>query len=161
MTRPTSKKGAAKKLLSTSELARETGLNRATVREHLEKKQVKPREEKPRQKLYDADEALRALQEDDRSGLRKAQTAKTAAEAARAEMKLDRERGELVPIQDVRADVQTIWQRIYQHFTVTAPATLSPQLRGQKVAQVEALLRRDAEHFFSELRAEQERYLAE
>lgn len=145
--------------VNTSELARRTGLNRATVKSKLETKGVRPREEKAKEKLYDADEALAALQGDDTTGLRKAQTMKTAAEAARAKLKLDRERGDLVPIEDVRADLQELVQRIRQHFAITAPPALAPQLRGRKVAQIEAKLRQDAEQFFRELRAEFETYL--
>lgn len=155
------KKSKAGELLNTSELAKRAGLNRATVASKLDTMGVRPKQEKAKEKLYDADEALAALADDDRSTLRKAQTAKTAVEAQRVKIKLDKERGELVPIQDVRADLQAVIQRVYQHFVGTAPATLAPQLKGQKVAQIEATLKRDAEQFFSELRAEQERYLSE
>jgi hypothetical protein len=146
-------------LLNTSELARRSGLNRATVKTKLETKGVQPKEQKSKEKLYDADEALAALQHDGTTGLRKAQTAKTAVEAQRAKLKLDKERGELVPIQDVREDVQEIVKQIHQHFTVTGPPVLAPQLRGQKVSQIEAALKRYAEQFFNELRATHETYL--
>lgn len=154
------KAGKKGELLNTSELARRSGLNRATVKAKLETSGVQPREEKAKEKLYDADEALTALQGDDRSGLRKAQTIKTAVEASRAKIKLEKEKGELVSIQDVRADIQAIANEIRLHFLTRAQA-LAPQLRGQKVARIEALLREDAEQFFSELRAEHEGYLSE
>lgn len=157
MTRPTKVK---KGLVSTSALAHETGLGRATVREKLQKGGVEPREQTANKTLYDADEALAALQTDGTSGLRKAQTAKTAAEAARARLKLDRERGELVPIQEVRADIQTIIGEIRLHF-LTRAQVLAPQIRGKKVAKIEAMLRADAEQFFDGLRAEHEGYLSE
>jgi hypothetical protein len=147
--------------LNISELARRTGLNRATVREKLESSGVQPRDKKANETLYDADEALAAIQgPDERSGLRKAQTMKTAAEAARAKIKLEKEKGELVSIQDVRADIQAIATEIRLHF-VTRGAALAPQLRGQKVARIEAILREDAEQFFAGLRAEHEGYLSE
>jgi hypothetical protein len=158
MTRATKEEGT-KKLLTTAALARETGLTRATVREKLGSKGIQPREQTPNKTLYDADEALGALQSDGTSGLRKAQTAKTAAEAARVKLKLDRERGEVVPIQDVRADLQELVKRIYQHFAVTGPAVVAPQLKGKKVSQIEAAMKADAEGFFNELRAEYEGYL--
>lgn len=154
------KAGKKGELVNTSELARRAGLNRTTVREKLEGRGVQPREERSKEKLYDADEALAALQTDGTSGLRKAQTAKTAAEAARAKLKLDKERGELVPIQDVRADLHLIISEIRQHFLTRAQA-LAPQLRGQKVARIEAMLREDAEGFFANLRAEHEGLLSE
>jgi phage terminase Nu1 subunit (DNA packaging protein) len=157
MTRPTKEK----ELLNTSELARRSGLDRATVAERLAGKGVQPREKKSNVKRYDAEEALAALQgSDERSGLRKAQTMKTAAEAARAKIKLEKEKGELVSIHDVRADIQAIANEIRLHFLTRAQA-LAPQLRGQKVARIEALLREDAEQFFGELRAEHEGYLSE
>jgi hypothetical protein len=153
------KKAQKEGLVNTSELARRSGLNRATVKTKLETKGVRPREEKSKEKLYDADEALGALQAEGTTGLRKAQTAKTAAEAARVKLKLDRERGEVVPIADVREDLQELVKRIHQHFAVTAPGVLAPQLRGQKVSQIEATLRREAEQFFRDLRAEFDTYL--
>ncbi len=149
-----------KELLNTSELARRSGLNRATVKTKLETNGVEPREAKAKEKLYDADEALAALLQDGTTGLRKAQTAKTAAEAARAKLKLDSERGELVSIQDVREDVQELVKRIHQHFAVTGPTVLAPQLKGKKVAQLEAALRRDTEEFFNDLRARYKAYLS-
>jgi hypothetical protein len=153
-------KGVKKgELLNTSEIARRSGLNRATVKTKLETKGVQPREEKAKEKLYDAEEALAALQADGTSGLRKAQTMKTAVEASRAKLRLDKERGEVVPIQDVRDDLQELFKRIYQHFAITNPPVIAPQLRGQKAPQIEAALRRDAERFFSELRAEFDGYL--
>jgi hypothetical protein len=146
--------------VSLSELARRAGLHRETVREKLASKGVKPQHEGARKKLYDADEALAALQGgDERSGLRKAQTIKTAVEANRAKLKLERERGELVSVADARSDLQEVVKRIHQHFTVTSPAVLAPQLRGRNVSQIEAALRRDAEQFFRDLRAEFETYL--
>jgi hypothetical protein len=154
------KAGEKGELVNTSELARRTGLDRTTVREKLEGKGVQPRENKSNVKRYDADEALRALQGDERSGLRKAQTIKTATEAARAKIKLEKEKGELVSIQDVRADMQDINNEIRLHF-MTRAQVLAPQLRGQKVARIEAILKEDAEQFFAELRAEHEGYLSE
>ena len=145
--------------VSISALARETGLARATVRERLEKAKVAPKSVKAREKLYDAAEARAALQPDDRTGLRNAQTEKTAVEAERARIKLDSERGELVPIREVRADLQEIINRVFQRFAVAGPREIAPQLRGLKTAQIEATLRRDAERFFSELRTEYEGYL--
>jgi DNA-binding IclR family transcriptional regulator len=149
----------ARGLLNTTELAKRSGLNRATVKTKLETKGVQPRQEKAKEKLYDADEALAVLQQDGTTGLRKAQTAKTAAEAARTKLKLDRERGELVSIQEVREDVQELVKRIHQHFAVTGPTVLAPQLKGKKVSQVEAALKKDAEDFFNDLRATYKAYL--
>jgi uncharacterized membrane-anchored protein YhcB (DUF1043 family) len=145
--------------VSLSELARRAQMNRATVREKLSGKGVRPRREKAKEKLYDLDEALSALREDGEPSLRKAQTAKTAAEAERAKLKLDRERGEVVSLQDARADLQEVLGKIYRHFAVTGPAALAPQLRGKSAAQVAAALKQDADRFFGELRAEHENYL--
>ncbi|HEX8688140.1 MAG TPA: hypothetical protein VF654_16630, partial [Pyrinomonadaceae bacterium] len=141
------------------QIAQRAGLNRATVRAKLETKGVRPKQAKSKEKLYDAEEALGAVQAEGASDLRKAQTMKTAAEAARAKLKLKKEIGDVVPITDVRADLQELMQRVREHFTITAPPVLAPQLRGQKVAPIEAILRRDAEQFFRELRAEFESYL--
>lgn len=158
MPRPT-KEPPPQKLLSTSELARRSGLNRATVRERLQKEGVEPKQAKAREKLYDHDEALTALGADLRSDLRKAQTEKVATEAERARLKLDKERGELVPLEDARADLTVIIKRIHQHFAVIGPRELAQQLRRAKTAEFERLLKEDAEQFFNDLRAEYEGYL--
>jgi hypothetical protein len=147
-------------LVNTSELARRAGLKRATDSEKLEERGVQPRDKKSNETLYDADEALRTLQGDERSGLRKAQTIKTAVEANRAKLKLEKEKGELVSIQDVRADMHNFITEIRLHF-LTRSQVLAPQLRGQKVARIETILKEDAEQFFSSLRAEYEGYLSE
>jgi hypothetical protein len=147
-------------LVNTSELARRSGLKRATVREKLEERGVQPKDKRTNETLYDADEALRALQGDERSGLRKAQTIKTAVEANRAKLKLEKEKGELVSIQDVRADMHNFITEIRLHF-LTRAQVLAPQLRGQKVARIETILKEDTEQFFAGLRAEYEGYLSE
>ncbi len=152
--------GKKGELLNTSELARRSGLDRATVKTKLETKGVRPQEEKANKKLYDADEALAALQGDERSGLRKAQTIKTAVEANRAKLKLEKEKGELVSIHDVRADMHNFVTEVRLHF-LTRAQVLAPQLRGQKVARIETILKEDAEQFFANLRAEYEGYLSE
>jgi AcrR family transcriptional regulator len=150
--------GKKQELVNTSELARRSGLNRATVRERLKSKGIQPREQKAREKLYNATEAMRALQSEQNSALRLAQTDKTVVEADRARLKLERERGDLVSIHDVRSDIQTIVGNIRRHF-LTRAQVLASQLRGQKVARIEAILREDAERFFAGLRAEYEGYL--
>ncbi len=142
-----------------SELARRFGLNRETVRERLKRNGVEPKSQTAREKRYDVAEATRALRPKGAEGLREAQTEKTAAEAERAKLKLERERGEVVSMQDVREGLQKLIKQIYQHFAVTSPATLAPQLRGKSVAQMEATLKRDAERFFTALRTEHESYL--
>ena len=152
--------GKMGELLNTSEIARRAGLDRATVKTKLETKGVHPQQDKANVKLYDAEEALAALQGDGTSGLRKAQTAKTAAEAQRVKLKLDKERGELVSRQEVRAEIQTIVSEIRLHF-LTRGQALAPQLLGKKAAKIEAMLRADTEQFFAGLRAEHEGYLSE
>lgn len=154
------KGGKKGELLNTSQLAKRAGLDRATVKSKLETHGVQPQEEKANRKLYDADEALSALQGDGTTGLRKAQTEKTAAEAERAKLKLKKERGDLVSIEDARVDIQNIVNEIRLHF-LTRAQVLAPQLRGLKGAQIEAKLKEDAERFFAELRAEHEGYLSE
>lgn len=152
-------KRAHENLLSTSELARRSGLNRATVRERLRKAGVEAKQTKAREKLYDEDEALRALGVDERAGLRKAQTEKVSTEAERARLKLEREKGELVPIRQVREDLQEIFKQLYQHFAVQYPRTAAARLARKNPAHITEVLKQDAEQFFNELRATHESYL--
>ena len=95
---------AKKTTANTSELHRATGLDRATVKKRLKDAGVKPIKTESRKTEYDANKAMSALSStDSRShGYDKARTQKTTAEAARVLLKLQRERGELAPISELR-----------------------------------------------------------
>jgi len=92
------------KTASISALHRRTGLSRATIAERLDRAKVKPAINKPREKLYDEELATAALMGGNgrESGLNEARRKKTIAEAARITLKLQRERGDLVPLNEIR-----------------------------------------------------------
>jgi hypothetical protein len=96
----------ASSVVTISGLARSSGRDRATVRRRLEAANLKPKSSKPTEKLYDRREATRALAVGDgngeSSGLTEARRKKTIAEAARITLKLQRERGDLVPLNEIR-----------------------------------------------------------
>lgn len=93
------------KTASISALHRRTGISRATIVERLEAANVKPAIDTPREKLYDTEVATAVLAGTGRgevAGLNEARRKKTIAEAARITLKLQRERGDLVPLNEIR-----------------------------------------------------------
>jgi transcriptional regulator with XRE-family HTH domain len=153
------KKAGKNELLSLTQLAARLRINRGTLSRKLSGLKFVSGPKGAR--LYPLSEVEALLNEAKDPALLEARRRKLTAEAELAELKLQRERGELVLAQDVRDDVTEVIRGVHQHFTVTAPATLAPQLRGKSVSQMEATLRGDAEQFFQGLRAEHEGYLRE
>src|SRR5215475_4635699 len=102
------KRKTGRKTASISALHRRTGLSRATIVERLEAGGLKPKSIKPREKLYDEAEAAAILTGNGSEprteliGLTEARRKKTIAEADRITLKLERERGKLVPLNEVR-----------------------------------------------------------
>ncbi len=93
------------KLVNISELHRRTSLDRATIRERLTAAGITPRKVHKKETFFDEKEAMGVLSAPtaaDVTGLKKAQAQKIAVSTARDLLKLQEERGELVPIADMR-----------------------------------------------------------
>src|SRR5262245_24105492 len=104
-----------------SELARASGLDRATVRKRLDAAGVQPKRTRAKEKEFDVSEATAALTatrapETDQH-YRQARTQKTTAEAARILLKLQRERGEVAPVGEFKAHAFTLVKAMHQRFT--------------------------------------------
>jgi hypothetical protein len=92
---------------SLSELQRRTGLHRVTIRRRLDEAQITPASAKYNEKRYDVETATKVLASSNGNGrepslLNEARRRKTIAEAARITLKLQRERGDLVPLNEIR-----------------------------------------------------------
>jgi hypothetical protein len=100
---------------------------------------------------------LRGREAEEEAGLR---TRKLAAETGLAELKLKRERGEVVAVADVRADYHEAFREFHTRFTVTVPQRLGPRLRvAQTAREAEEMLRVELEREFYEYRTEEAQYL--
>lgn len=86
---------------------------------------------------------------------------KLEAETGLVELKLRRERGEVVKVDDVREDLAEVIRSLHTRLTVTMPQQLAPRLQAKTSRQAEEVLRAEMEGVFAELRREHVRYLAE
>jgi hypothetical protein len=103
---------------SISALHRATGLDRGTVAKRLTAAKVKPKSERAKEKLYDIREATAALSAPgDHTGLSEARRRKTLTEAARLSLKLQKERGEVVAVADVRNYAFVFVKAMHQRFS--------------------------------------------
>jgi len=122
---------AGAKTASISALHRKTGLSRATIAERLQAAKVKPKSTKPTEKLYDLEAATIALGGNGRepSGLTEARRKKTIAEAARITLKLQKERGDLVALSDVRQHAFELIKAMYTRIARRYPRENARRLR--------------------------------
>jgi hypothetical protein len=93
--------------VNISELNRRTGKDRTTIVKLLERAGVKPRRKFKKETIYDLSEAMAVLGNPgaavtDPVGIHKARAQKLSVSTARELLKLQQERGELVPIADMR-----------------------------------------------------------
>lgn len=146
------------KLYSISELAKLCGLDRATVAKRL--KDVEPGHEEPKKKLFALDAALPPLiagasAEMDEAKLRKAQ-----ADAEMGELRLQRERAEVVEVKEVRTYAQALVRGIHQRVAVQMPGLLAAQLyKADSAAQITEILQRELGRTFNELRDDHKNFL--
>lgn len=148
-------------LLSISQLAARFELDRATVRKRLDAAGIKPVRERAKEKLFDVATATEAIEIQEVSNYELARARKVELEAELKELYLQRERGELVAIRDVREDLQKIFQRLFQRLAVQAPKELAGALfKAESAAQVEEVLRKHNGKIFSDIRRDHQSYLA-
>src|SRR5262245_58145321 len=121
---------------SISALHRKTGLSRATIAERLADAKVKPTEQGPTKKLYDVEAATTVLtggngrsDRSEPSGLTEARRKKTIAEAARITLKLQKERGDLVAMHEIREHLFQFIKAMYQRIAKRYPKENARRLR--------------------------------
>lgn len=161
--------GKALRELGISELAEELDLNEESIRRHLRRVPAPPysKESGPKGRLrfnaaeYQAwmdsqgltGERGRPSEHADSPDLEKARLRKENALAAKYELQVQRERGELVPIQDVK-------QWIGEHVGATRSkligfgAAVTPQLEGRDAAERQDILESRIRDILDELTAE-------
>jgi DNA-binding IclR family transcriptional regulator len=140
-----------------SELARAAGLDRATVAKRLKAAGVKPVLERKKEKQFAvgaATAALGARSADgvDSSGYHKARTQKTTAEAARILLKLQRERGELAPVAELREGAYQLVKAMHQRFSRYARDARGRLFRAKTVSDLERILASDFALIFDDLK---------
>jgi len=140
-----------------SELARAAGKDRATVRKLLESAGVQPTRTKAKEKQFDVNQAtavLGAAREPpaDSNGYHKARTQKTTAEAARILLKLQRERGELAPVAELREGAYTLVKAMHQRFSRYARDARGRLFKAKSSADVERILTSDIALIFENLK---------
>lgn len=112
-------------------------------------------------RLYSLSAVEEVLAEDPDPDIREARLRKLRAEAGLAELKLQKERGEVVNYRDLLSDHLEILRDFYTRFTVTVPQRLGPRLRVATTArEAEEILRVELGREFQEVRAEHVRRLA-
>jgi len=130
----TRKRGKQTVTASISALHRQTGMSRAHIAERLAAANVKPTKDSPTEKLYDLETATSVLtggngRGGEPSGLTEARRKKTIAEAARITLKLQKERGDLVAMHEVREHVFQFIKAIYVRVAKRYPRENARRLR--------------------------------
>jgi hypothetical protein len=111
-------------------------------------------------RLYSLSAVEEALADDPDPDLKEARLRKLRAEAGLAELKLQRERGEVVNYRDVLSDQLEVFRHFHLLFTVTVPQRLGQRLAVAKTAGVaEEILRVELAREFQEFRTECAQYL--
>jgi len=153
---------ARKKLRANkSELHRATGLDRATITKRLNAAGVKPKVKKKKEEIFDANEALRALASD-RTGITDARAKKLNVEAARVMLKLKKERGELLPLQEVRDELFKIMKAMHTRIVKRYPRENSRRLRRcRSDADLYRTMETDLSLIFDELKRDYPTLLSE
>jgi phage terminase Nu1 subunit (DNA packaging protein) len=151
------KKGKTEQFLSISALARLLGVDRRTVTKRLEG--VPPVREGARERLYRLQDAVQAFvanptnEEKRPSGGGEAKLRKSEAEANLLELRLAREREEVVSIHEVGDEIQEVFKRLYQRLAVQYPREIAAQLyKAESPGQITDIMRHDMGRFFNELR---------
>lgn len=137
-----------------SELARAAGLDRATVVKRLEAAGVQPRRTRAKEKTFDLGAATAALTRPavDHTGYHKARTQKTTAEAARLLLKLQRERGELAPVAELRELAYQFIKAMHQRFNRYAREGRGRLFKAKNRLELERILAADFALIFDELK---------
>jgi transcriptional regulator with XRE-family HTH domain len=153
------KKPGKNELLSLTQLASRLHLNRNTLSRKLSG--LKSVSGPKGARLYPVAEVAALLDEAKDPKLVAARRRKLEAEAGLAELKLQKERGDLVSHRDVLEDLTALIRDLYNRLAVAMPQQLAPRLQAKTARQAEDLLRTEMAQVFAELRAEHVQYLAE
>ena len=107
-----------------------------------------------RSRLYSLSAVEEVLAEDPDPDIKEARLRKLRAEAGLAELKLKRERREVVDYREVLDDYLEVFRRLHLRVAVAMPQRVAPLLRGKTSAQAEVILRAEVAREFQEFRVE-------
>jgi hypothetical protein len=143
---------------SISEIARLTGFDRATVTRRLEG--LEPVPGKKGAKDYALCDALPAIIAGQSPDLEEARKRKAFADADLAELKLARERAEVIPIDEVRDALHRLFTNMHQKIAIHYPTSISTQLYKAETARaVTNILRTGLGKIFHDLRTDPSSFL--
>ena len=142
---------------SISALSRKFVLDRATVRDRLEKAEIKPVSERAKEKLYRLEDVEDALSQDE---LEAAKLQKLQAEAKLKEHDLQIKRAEFASVAEFTEIVQKVFGRLHKKLAVQMPGRIALRLHNaNSSADVNALLKAEIAKEFDALRNDFKKYL--
>jgi hypothetical protein len=155
-----SKKSArSEPLLSVTALAKLFRVDRGTVARRLEK--VTPAQVDSRGKFYRLEDAAPAMARTGDVGP-SARQEKTEAEAELLKLRLRREKGEVVPIAEVRDYAVRLFKAMHNRIGQRLPREISAQLyKSGSAAHLEETLAHELGRVFNELREDHTKFLRE
>lgn len=140
--------------VSISQLAQLTALDRATVAKRLDAADIPSAKGLKGAKTYGLAAALPALIAGERTEMDEAKLRKVRAEADTKELELERERGEVLSVREVRDYLQDLFKRLQQRTAVQMPRDISAQLyKAESAAQITDTLQRELGRIFNDLRS--------
>lgn len=148
-------------LLSTSEIARRCGINRATAAARLDDLGYEPDESSTaKNKLFWFDDEMLFSIKSAKDSLSAAKIRDIRASSQLKELKLAEARGEMVPIVDTIERVQTVMSKMYKEFTQMQPKRLASRLaKAKTAAEVTKHLKLDTDKIFARLRENDEAFV--
>ncbi len=146
--------GRGRKIANISELHRKTGLDRATVVKRLKNAGVEPKQVATKKTEFDETEAIKVLAkaEPDSAGYNKARTNKTNVAAARELLKLQKERGELVPISEMKEHAYQFVKAMHGRFMRYARESKGRLHKNKTADDLERSMTADFAQIFGDLK---------
>lgn len=147
--------------MSISALHRETGLDRQTIAERLDKANLEPELTARGAKLYDKDAALEILLDGETvQGEEQAKRRKLNADAEKAEINVRKLRGELVDVSAMKQAAGELIKTLYQRIVRVEPNIIAGKCVGKNAIEIEVIVREQLGLVFSELRSMPEQFLS-
>jgi hypothetical protein len=148
--------------LSISEIAKRCRIHRQTCTQRLDDLGYKPDEERStaKNKVYHFDEEMEDAIKSAKDTVSAMKIRLMRADSQTKELKLARERGELVSVDEVTDIVQRIVKTIYDEYTIRQPKRVAGQLiKANTQAAVRKVLKTDSDRIMKQLRANFERFI--
>jgi hypothetical protein len=144
--------------MSIAALHRETGLDRTTIAERLEKAGLEFETSKNNAKLYDTEKALEILGAVE-TGAEGSKLRKLKADAEKQEIIVRKLRGELVSVPEMRQAAGELVKVLYQRIVRVEPGIIAAKCVGKGAIEIESIMHDAMALVFSELRSMPEQFL--